>query len=1012
MTRPPSRFAATGLSLLPLGSALLAALATTGCDNPACVFSPTQCQPGDGGEGPGGIGSFSAIFPSDASWIVPAAPTVVRFAPAIVDAHEQTPLIVEFDQSLDPASLSGAFELFDAFTLTPVPLLDPPALVGDGRVVVLTVPMVGTSSPLMPGTTYLLRFTDDQEIRDVTGQAFDFGTGQDIFEFGVTDTPPTDPRVVYTYPMTGALQASDLTELVVAFDREMAAASFSTDSFAVTTNGVPPTPNPPPSSLILTGLQVPLPALQVWIWKSADSSGVRQSLGASAEVLARLSPPSFPIMGRSGGTLAETNIEFETAAIRAPEFVRKATTALPLDAIGGPNLDSGEPVLEVGLADTAVPNDTLDIFIIGGSPANAQLLKAEQRSVAITNAVDSVLLSEAELDLLEPNGVARFRDGEIEFMVRVRRGSTATAARRTDGDTSFGGFQHLLQDLTPPMLLGLGVAADSVTLVQSELGGVVIVGQGDEEIRYVRVSTSVGDNHAGPNDRPAVALSAPGGRFIAAPVVGAPDVLDPNGPAVTYTVEIFDRALNAAVPPALGTFQQLGSVGPGATPVGGNVTVRVFDADTAALIDGALVISHEDDGVNALTDLGFATTTAGIAQVPAASVGATVVTVQRTGYDSFTFYGVPTERFDVPLQRTGAAPATISGVVQRPLTPDFVQTVNWIGDNRAFQLGLPLPTTTICTLSPTGQPECNYGPVPVRAHRLGLTTFFSTRPAVAQPQIGDFLTGATLRLSEDPLGYGMNAVGQNLTVGVAQQQGVLIPGFTLNVAPAITVEGVPIVTVEAFAAGLEGAPTVGIGNLYGGVTQNEWTVLGATMAEASATGALVANRAIEADLYMRAEVVDDEGEGNRIGARPRFSRGIFLLPIDVPRFLTPGSGGMTGGEAYTIEVADVLPDTLGMDGLYRVLLVDTGGRRWHIWALDQLGNQPGMGVVKLGVPPVASLGGSPLADGAQTARVSAWGLPPTYMGSSLFDRTRFLWADVERRHEAFAHTIATPFTQN
>jgi hypothetical protein len=104
----------------PLAGVLLAALAAAGCDNPACVFSPAQCQNTGGPGGPGGLGSFSAVFPNDVSYIAPTAPSVVRSAPAILDAHTETPLIVEFDQSLDPASLSGAFELIDSVLFTPV----------------------------------------------------------------------------------------------------------------------------------------------------------------------------------------------------------------------------------------------------------------------------------------------------------------------------------------------------------------------------------------------------------------------------------------------------------------------------------------------------------------------------------------------------------------------------------------------------------------------------------------------------------------------------------------------------------------------------------------------------------------------------------------------------------------------------------------------------------------------------------------------------------------------------
>ncbi len=991
-----------------LAALLAAAALASGCDNPACVFGPGNCLDTGGGGGPGGIGSRSAAFPSDGTWLASAAPAFVRAAPEIADAHPQTPLIVEFDQSLDPASLAGAFELVDSITFQPVQLLDPPALVGDGRVVVLTVPTLGNQSPLLPGNTYVLRFRDQQRIADVTGQAFDFGNDQDILEVGIANTPPAAPRLLYSYPADDSVLASDLTEFVAVFDRPMNAATFSTSSFAVTVDGNPPTPNPAPSSLILTGLQVATPVLQVWRWSSSDASGLRQSLGADAAVRVRLSASGSPLQavpaqGAPTGTLPTTDIDFRTALFRAPASVRKAPGALPPNAIGGPNLAGGS-VLEVTLADPAGNNDSLEIYIIGGSPANNELLKAEQRTVTVASGATVVALGEDQLDLREANGTARFRDGDLEFMVRVRRGTAGSAARRTDGDPATSGFQRLALDLLPPRLLGLGPFGTEVTLLRSELGGFVAVGRGDEEIHFVRVSTSVGDNHTG--DAPAVALRSPGGRFIAARVAGAPDVLDPSGPPITYTIEAFDRALNPA-PPAVGTFVQVGTVGPGADPTGGTVRVRVHDADSLELLAGALVMAHEDDGVT-LTDLGSATTGPdGVATVPAAATGATVVTVQRAQYDSFTLFGVPTERLDVPLARAGTALATLAGTVRSPGNSGFATTTNWLADNRLPQPGTPLLPTATCLPNVSGQIECLFGPLPVRARRLGLTTFFATDPGLSQVQFQGplFLRGFATRLSDEAPGFGEAVLGVSLTVDLNASPAIAFAAHNLDVGPVVAggVFGagsgplVPTVTVEGFGYGLEGAPTVGIGNPYS-IDATSWLVLGATPFAATPAGELVQLGALEGDLYLRAEVADVAG--NRVGTRPSLSgSGGFLTPIDVPALLAPA--GTTGGEAFAVTLRDVVPDGLAMDGLYRVTLVDATGRRWQLWAFDP----PGSGTVRLGVPPVAGLGGTSLADGQHTARAAAFAWPG-------LDRTRFLWADVERRPERFAFAAAAVYTQD
>ncbi|MEZ6015281.1 MAG: Ig-like domain-containing protein [Planctomycetota bacterium] len=996
---PPSS-AASYVTRLALVGGLLAAFGAAGCDNPACVFGPNGCRDlTNNGGGPGGIGSFSAVFPSDSSWIAPTAPVVVEFAPDIDDAHPESPLVVEFDQSLDPASLAGAFELLDSVTSAPVPLVDPPALIGDGRVVVITAVQ---SSLLQPGRTYLLRFTTDQAITDVTGQAFEYGANQDIFEYGIAATPPADPRVIFTYPKDNSTQQSDLSEFVVAFDRRMSSSSFTTNSFAVTVNGVAPVPNPTPSSLLLTGLQVPVQILQVWRWASVDANSIRQSLGASANVRVRLSPAGSVLTGSTGGTLASTDIDYVTSALRAPASVRKATTAPPQDAIGVPNLDA-DVVLEVTLADAAAAGDLLDVFVIGGSTANATLLKAEQRTVTLTAGVTSVILGEGDLDLRAANGDANFRDGDIEFMARLRRNGPSTVARRTDGDPSTAGFQRLVLDLTPPRLLGLGVQASSVANVTSKLAGVVIVGRGDEAIRYARVGTSLGDNFTGVSDRPRTAFYSSDGAFIAAPIDGVADVLDPAGAAVTYTVEVFDRALNPGQQAAVGVFSQIGAVGPGTALPGSSVDVRVFDADTGDVLSGALVMSHEEVG-GALTSLGSGVSTqAGRATVPGAVAGETVVTVQLSGFDSFTFHGVPTSRLDVPLIRAATSLATVSGVVRSSFTADFSNTTNWLGDNRFAQPGTPLGTLLGCSLTSNLDRECSFGPLGVRAQRLGFTTFFATDPSVSAVQFNPsvFLRGYAERFASKALGYAENALDQNLTVDAAETM-ERIDTHLLDIGGAThfsTLAGAPVVTVEGFAYGLEGAPTLGMGVTFAS-GQTQWAVLGARPLAATDTGRLVTARAIEPDSYLRAELIDIDG--NRIGARPRFSGSSGMLaPLDVPSFLVPGPAGSTGGNAYNIEVADVIADTLAQDGLYRVTVTDVAGHRWHLWRLDQ----PGSGTIRLSLPPVTPLGGTPLTDGGQTARVSVWAWPG-------LDRSAFLWSDIERRNEGFGHTFAVPFTQD
>ena len=88
-------------------------------------------------------------------------------------------------------------------------------------------------------------------------------------------------------------------------------------------------------------------------------------------------------------------------------------------------------------------------------------------------------------------------------------------------------------------------------------------------------------------------------------------------------------------------------------------------------------------------------------------------------------------------------------------------------------------------------------------------------------------------------------------------------------------------------------------------------MLGA-IAGVSGPGAELESRgAIDPDLLLRAALRDMAG--NEVAARPRLSTSMNLLnPIDVPRFLAPGPGGSTGGDAYNIVVQDTLPDSVGV----------------------------------------------------------------------------------------------------
>ena len=89
-----------------------------------------------------------------------------------------------------------------------------------------------------------------------------------------------------------------------------------------------------------------------------------------------------------------------------------------------------------------------------------------------------------------------------------------------------------------------------------------------------------------------------------------------------------------------------------------------------------------------------------------------------------------------------------------------------------------------------------------------------------------------------------------------------------------------------------------------------------------------------------------------------------------------------------------------MPGLYRYRVQGPGARAWTLWRPDPAGSA----TVTTLVPDIGGdFGGTPLAPGSATLRISVY----AWRGLNLTD---FLWTDLEREHEVFAHTIAVPFT--
>jgi len=204
--------------------------------------------------------------------------------------------------------------------------------------------------------------------------------------------------------------------------------------------------------------------------------------------------------------------------------------------------------------------------------------------------------------------------------------------------------------------------------------------------------------------------------------------------------------------------------------------------------------------------------------------------------------------------------------------------------------------------------------------------------------------------------------------------------------------------VEALAPGIHGMLTAGLGIPFFNTFADAWDIRAAYSARIKAGGELASNLAIEDERLLRVEVVDDSG--NRSGVRQALSNTSgTLTPPGVSLLSAPV--GVTAGDAYDLVHDNVITGTQDQKGLYRVILVDSVGKRWHLWTIDPPFSA---GSVIQHVPPISAQGGTPLGSGVVAAFISSW----SWDG---FDATDLMFSDIERRHDRFSTTTAQLYSQ-
>ena len=994
---------------------LLLLLGLPGCDNPACLFGPGGCNGvggGGGGGGPGAAGSFPAGSLETGSWITqdPGGQPILWPQPGTL-LQPGSVFALEFSGSMSVESLAGAFELIDAVFATPVPLLDPPPLVADGRIA-LMVP----SQPLIPGSQYILNWRPGADPADVLGRGLIGATGN-IGSIAISGEPSVIPSVVAVYPHDGEAAAGDLTEVLVIFDQPMTVGDFSNSSFAVLVDGGPPPANPQPLPVAIPGA-VPVPVTQAWVWSAEDAGGTRLSLGVELPVTLNLSPLGSELGSMAGGDLPATEFSFTIGSLPAPASAVKPFA--PTSAIGLDDLSTDAPLVEAELTVAAKATGNgqkLGVVARGLSRANGgEIAVLGQSSVA-----EGEFLAHAtgsQIGFSDGFGQPFLADGDVAFGVWSISGTRRSQVRLLDGELLVGGVQSLLLDTVPPIFLGFGSNGSQQGFLISDQTDMIVLGRATERIGYAHVVSSNGSENTALGEFPPVVISGHAGLFVAQPVfLGA---LDPDAP-LTFNIEIADRALNRAAPILGIDFIQRGVLGQGTGAAGsGTLLVDVFDALTLEPLEGATVYAYQDDGA-LISFLGTELTDpAGRATPPASAGGAlSLVTVELDGYDLFSIHGAPTRVLQVLLHPTNALPASVKGDVTAPVVSGLdlssAATETYVADGRLPLEGSALVLGDEVVLDPElGVYRQNYGPYFMRPSRLGAQSAFVVNPLATEllPSFGPmFLLAFTLRAPAPPLpSGGTGSIIQLDLEGLlfnAGDEGSAIDSGVISI-PMIKpfgtfgdVAGVPEIMVEARSPGSSDPWIVGLGKAFTD-DQINWRVKAAwpgafDVVESGGTdqlGFMVQAGAMEPELWVRADMTDTLGAETSV--RAPVTVGLVGLPLIEPpgvAFPPPASSGV--GTSFNLVLVDDTP--AGNLGYFRGVLTDTLGRRWEIWRADP----DGIGQVSLHFPLIGAQGGIPLS-GALEVYGELW------VGSTL-DGGNLLWSEISRVSEIYARSGSHTF---
>lgn len=980
-----------------------------GCDSPACIFGGDCLEGGGGGGGGGGDTTTNVAFPVDGEWVLAGNPTIVDTFPK-QNASPTSPVVIVFSESLNPQTALDGFvvERADGMPSGGGPAT---ALVGDGRVLIIF-----PSLPLAPATQYVIRFDEDAEVTDLTGEPVTQPVDGEIATFSTIAVPANQPALVMSYPAANASSQSELGEIITVFDRQLDDVTVNAESFVVGLSDQVLEPPTAPEPLLVEDLGS-FQDTRVYRWRYLDAEGDPQPLPVGARVVVRMSPAGGPaITDETDAALPETTFQFDLAPYAVPSSGSLASE--PDDAIGIEHLVGMNPLMMlVEFGQPTQEGDRLDVLVFGIRPDGGQIPSniAFERVIELPAGETEVLVERDQLALVTSANplVAIVEDGDIGFAYRYRRGNNASPVRLLDTLPLVEGIQDAQLDTVAPQLVGFGVTGVDQAEFRSDFLDLALVGRANEALRSVEVTATLkGGEELSNGALPETSGAEASGLFVAAAIDGAG--FPPGGPLTAdLHVRLYDKALNQS-PAIEALYHRTGSVA--LSPSATELFVHAYDASTKEPVSGARCFLHvrTQQGPFGLPDVELldmgATDANGQATLLVDTMRLNSVTVDADGFDLFTLQGVTGGTLTAPLEPTAGA----QGLAQLNVTAsgeDAAMYVSEAADSRFAPPSGPLLTGETCSLNPfTNEVTCVFLPWSVHVGRTGALAWFATDPPV---NVALFVPENYLR--SFAFGYPLPALVDAEVVQTTNfdvptlladdpdpaEHAVATPSHLFDrtdVPGQSSVSIPPAVRVETVSPGVAGRVVVGLGLTFDMNNDLVYDVRAAFpgavdpfVADAEDTqGRLVQQGAVADHLYLVVESLDPSGSATAVRTRLTGSAPAgALVPIGVPVLEEPV--GTIDDPSFTAVFTAVLPSASA--GLYSAILTEQPldpeqpGRAWRLYRLKPAGED--LEAVSMHFPPIAAAGGMPLSEAALVLELGA-------ITSDSFAVDDFHWVELAR----------------